>query len=74
MRRLSEDLYKRIRCDAVIAQNVEGIVTDISFQYKIGEGISQQYIALELLKKKMGEKYADIFDRAITYKNGLLSK
>ncbi len=73
MARLNESLYKRIRYDAVIARNVEGVVTDISFQYKIADGLSQQYIALELLKKKMGEKYADIFDCAISYKNELIS-
>ena len=45
---------------------------NIIFPYKLSEGLSKQYIALELLKNNL-ENNKDIIEESIKFKNELLS-
>ena len=53
--------------------NVKINKDEIEFPYKISRGISTQYIALELLKKKLID-CKEIIDTSLEFKNDLMEK
>ena len=57
--------YKNYRMNVIINDN------NIEFPYKISRGISTQYIALELLKKRLTD-CQEIIDISLEFKNNLI--